>query len=95
MSEKSSIVDKVKSLVGGTCTIFQRLDEAGSMLRVATNVVKKDGKRAVGTYIPAINSDGKPNPVIKEVLNGRTFRGRAFVVDRWYITAYEPIYDTR
>ena len=60
MSEKSSIVDKVKSLVGGTCTIFQRLDEAGSMLRVATNVVKKDGKRAVGTYIPAINPDGKP-----------------------------------
>nr|WP_320014367.1 methyl-accepting chemotaxis protein [uncultured Desulfobacter sp.] len=93
MSEKSSIVDKVKSLVGGTCTIFQRLDEAGSMLRVATNVVKKDGKRAVGTYIPAINPDGKPNPVIKEVLNGKTFRGRAFVVDRWYITAYQPIYD--
>ena len=93
MSEKSALVDKVKSLVGGTCTIFQRLDEAGSMLRVATNVVKKDGKRAVGTYIPVINPNGKPNPVIKEVLNGRTFRGRAFVVDRWYITAYEPIYD--
>ncbi|RAM03571.1 methyl-accepting chemotaxis protein [Desulfobacter hydrogenophilus] len=93
MSENSSIVDKVKSLVGGTCTIFQRLDEAGSMLRVATNVVKKDGKRAIGTYIPAINPDGKPNPVIKEVLNGKTFRGRAFVVDRWYITAYQPIYD--
>nr|WP_319392480.1 Cache 3/Cache 2 fusion domain-containing protein [uncultured Desulfobacter sp.] len=93
ISEKSLIVDKVKSLVGGTCTIFQRLNQAGSMLRVATNVVKKDGKRAIGTYIPSINPDGKPNPVIKEVLNGTTFRGRAFVVDRWYITAYEPIYD--
>jgi len=93
MLEESSIVDKVKSLVGGTCTIFQRLNASGSMLRVATNVVKKDGKRAVGTYIPAINPDGKPNPVIKEVLNGKTFKGRAFVVDRWYITAYEPIYD--
>lgn len=93
MAEKSSIVDKIKSLVGGTCTIFQRLNESGSMLRVATNVVKKDGKRAIGTYIPAINPDGKPNPVIKAVLNGKTFKGRAFVVDRWYITAYEPIYD--
>ncbi|WP_281167916.1 methyl-accepting chemotaxis protein [Desulfobacter curvatus] len=93
MSEKSSIVDKVQSLVGGTCTIFQRLNASGSMLRIATNVVKKDGKRAIGTYIPAINPDGKPNPVIKEVLGGKTFRGRAFVVDRWYITAYEPIYD--
>lgn len=94
MSQKSLIVDKVKSLVGGTCTIFQRLNESGSMLRVATNVLKEDGKRAVGSYIPAINPDGKQNPVIKEVLNGTTFRGRAFVVDRWYITAYEPIYDT-
>ena len=52
MSEKSSIVDKVKSLVGGTCTIFQRLDEAGSMLRVATNVVKKDGKKGCRDLYP-------------------------------------------
>lgn len=94
MSVTSGIVDKVKSLVGGTCTLFQRMDGAGSMLRVATNVIKKDGKRAVGTYIPAVNPDGKPNPVIATVLGGKTFKGRAFVVDRWYITAYAPIFDT-
>lgn len=39
-------MDPVKSLVGGTCTLFQRLDENGSMVKVVTNVVKKDGKRA-------------------------------------------------
>ena len=94
MAVSSSIVDKVKALVGGTCTIFQRLDDSGSMLRVATNVVKKNGKRAVGTFIPAINPDGQANPVISAVLKGQTFKGRAFVVDRWYITAYEPIYDS-
>jgi methyl-accepting chemotaxis protein len=93
MAAASFIVDKVKDLVGGTCTIFQRLDESGSMLRVATNVVKKDGKRAVGTYIPAINPDGNTNPVIKTVMGGKTFKGRAFVVDKWYITAYEPMFD--
>ncbi|BBO68666.1 hypothetical protein DSCA_25960 [Desulfosarcina alkanivorans] len=94
MRVASSIVDRVKALVGGTCTIFQKLDDSGSMLRVATNVVKKDGKRAVGTYIPAVNPDGQANPVVSAVLDGRTFKGRAFVVDRWYITAYEPIYDS-
>lgn len=93
MSATSSLVDKVKALVGGTCTIFQRLDESGSMLRVATNVVKKDGKRAVGTFIPASNPDGQANPVVATVLKGKTFKGRAFVVDQWYITAYEPIFD--
>ncbi len=94
MAVASSIVDKVKALVGGTCTIFQKLDDSGSMLRVATNVVKKDGKRAVGTFIPAVNPDGQANPVVAAVLKGHTFKGRAFVVDRWYITAYEPIFDT-
>lgn len=93
MAEPSLMVDTAKSLVGGTCTLFQRIDEAGSMLRVATNVIKKDGTRATGTFIPATNPDGNPNPVVASVLAGKTFKGRAFVVDRWYITAYEPIFN--
>ena len=88
------VVDEVQSLSGGmTCTIFQRINSAGDMLRVATNVIKKDGTRAVGTYISYINPDGKPNPIISTVLRGQTFSGMAYVVDEWYISAYEPIYD--
>ena len=90
-STTSPVVDEVRSLIGGTATIFQRMNEKGDMLRVCTNVMKTDGTRAVGTYIPAVNPDGKPNPVVAQVLSGKTFRGRAFVVDRWYLTAYEPI----
>jgi len=89
----SPVVDEVGQLVGGTTTIFQRMNKQGDMLRVATNVMKMDGTRAVGTYIPAVNPDGRANPVIKTVLQGETFRGKAFVVDRWYLTAYEPIKD--
>lgn len=87
------VVDKVKSLVGGTCTIFQRINAQGDMLRVATNVIGKDGKRAIGTFIPAVNPDGTPNPVVSAVLRGETYRGVAFMVDSWYVTAYEPIRD--
>lgn len=87
------VVDKAKSLVGGTCTIFQRMNAQGDMLRVATNVIGKDGKRAIGTFIPAVNPDGTPNPVVSTVLRGGTYRGVAFVVDSWYVTAYEPIRD--
>lgn len=90
-SKSARVVDKVQKLVGGTCTIFQRMNDAGDMLRVATNVKKLNGKRAIGTYIPAINPNGKENPVIKTVLSGKTFKGTAFVVNAWYITAYEPI----
>ncbi len=87
----SPVVDKVKELVGGTCTIFQRMNQAGDMLRVCTNVEKLDGTRAIGTFIPAVDSEGKPNPVIASVLRGETFTGRAFVVNAWYVAAYEPI----
>ncbi|MFH1739993.1 MAG: Cache 3/Cache 2 fusion domain-containing protein [bacterium] len=92
MSVPSSIVDKVKELVGGTCTVFQRMNQAGDILRVCTNVESLDGKRAVGTYIPAINPDGTMNPVVSTVMRGETYRGRAYVVNAWYITAYEPIF---
>jgi len=91
LSIETPVVDEVQSLVGGTATIFQRINEQGDMLRVATNVQTTDGKRAVGTYIPATMPDGTPNPVVDTVLSGQTYRGDAFVVNAWYDTAYEPI----
>ncbi|SYZ72783.1 Methyl-accepting chemotaxis like domain (Sensory transducer) [Candidatus Zixiibacteriota bacterium] len=87
----SPVVDDATSLVGGTCTIFQRMNSDGDMLRISTNVLTLEGKRAIGTYIAARGSDGKPNPIIEAVMNGQTYKGKAFVVNTWYITAYEPI----
>ncbi len=87
------VVDELSKLTGMTATIFQRMNAAGDMLRVVTNVKKKNGRRAVGTYIPARNPDGKPNPVVSALLAGATFRRRAYVVDQWYLSVYEPLRD--
>ncbi|MGY2079452.1 methyl-accepting chemotaxis protein [Modestobacter sp. SYSU DS0657] len=87
------VVDQVQALVGGTATIFQRINPAGDMLRVATNVVGATGSRAIGTYIPAVGAGGAPSPVISAVLAGQTYRGTAYVVDSWYVTAYQPMFD--
>jgi methyl-accepting chemotaxis protein len=76
-------VDKLRSILGGTATIFQKIDQG--FLRISTNVLKLDGSRAVGTYIP------NESPVIQTIMKGETFRGRAYVVNDWYLTAYEPI----
>ena len=94
-AQRSTVVDKVRELVSCACTIFQRMSPEGDMIRVCTNVVGKDGARAVGTFISAVNPDGAANPVISAVLKGDTYIGRAYVVDKWYITAYEPIRDAQ
>nr|MBP8262038.1 Cache 3/Cache 2 fusion domain-containing protein [Verrucomicrobiota bacterium] len=56
-NEPAPIVDEAKRMTGDFCTIFQRINEEGDMLRVCTSVLKTDGTRAVGTYIPRRNAD--------------------------------------
>jgi len=90
---ETPIVDEVTRLVGETATIFQRMNERGDMLRVATTVRTTAGERAIGTYIPAVEPDGGENAVVAAVLKGQTYHGRAYVVNAWYLTAYEPIRD--
>jgi diguanylate cyclase (GGDEF)-like protein/PAS domain S-box-containing protein len=90
---KTAIVDEVTELLGVTCTVFQRINEAGDMLRVATTVPDVDGNRAIGTYIPRHNPDGSSNPVIDTLLKGETYTGRAYVVNAWYLTGYQPLWN--
>lgn len=83
-----AIVDKIKQTVYqgmkykgkdmGTATIFQ--DD----VRISTNVLTEDGSRAVGTRAA--------EDVYRQVVErGMPWVDRAFVVNDWYITAYEPI----
>src|SRR5690606_15645941 len=76
-----------------TFTIFQRINEQGDMLRIATNVKNNNGKRAVGTYIPYINPDGKTNSVLSKILSGEKYIGTAFVVNDYYQSIYTPFRD--
>ena len=64
----------------GTVTVF--LDD----VRISTNVPLKKGERALGTRVS--------NEVRSKVLdNGITWIDRAFVVNAWYLSSYEPIID--
>jgi methyl-accepting chemotaxis protein WspA len=89
----SPVVDEISRVEAGVVSIFQRINEQGDMLRVATTVATADGNRAIGTYVPATSPDGTPTPVIASVLRGEIYRGTAFVVNDWYVAAYEPLRD--
>jgi methyl-accepting chemotaxis protein len=74
-------VDRVKAAVGGVATIFR------GDLRVATNIVRPDGQRAVGTRLaPGAVHDA----IFKE---NRAFRGPNIILGQPYFTAYDPIRD--
>ncbi|MCP2093309.1 MULTISPECIES: methyl-accepting chemotaxis protein [Actinosynnema] len=90
-SAPTPLVDDIRSMVSATVTVFQKMDDKGDLLRVATNVPNKAGERAIGTYIPATAQDGTPNAVAKAINSGTSYRGVAKVVDTWYIAAYDPI----
>ena len=72
-------VDRVKAIAGGTATVFL------GDLRVATNVMKPDGSRAVGTKLA-------PGPAYDSVFTRHeTYRGEANILGETYLTIYEPI----
>lgn len=87
------IVDEVRRQTGATSTIFQRMNPAGDMLRVATNVRTPQDTRAIGTYIPATEPDGQSNEVVDSILAGREYRGFALVTGIPFVSVYEPLRD--
>lgn len=79
LNDLSEPVDRVKALVGGTATIF-----VGD-LRVASNVRKPDGTRAIGTRLAA----GEARDAV--LGQGTPYRGEADVLGETFYTAYDPI----
>ena len=74
-------VDRIKALVGGNATIFN------GDTRVATNIKKDDGTRAVGTSLD-------PGPARDAVLGkGQPYRGETRILNKPYFAAYDPIRD--
>ena len=94
LNQPTPLVDDLKGLTGATVTIFERINEQGDMLRVATNVRTLKNTRAIGTFIPAIGPDKKANAVVASLISGKTFRGNAFVVNAWFVSDYEPIFNS-
>ncbi len=92
--DTTPIVDHTQLLVGGNATVYQRINEQGDMLRVATNFLLPNGQRAIGTYVPAVNPDGTPNETLAAVLRGSVYRGSNYIIDARYNTTYAPLRDS-
>ena len=85
MNNNFVLVDAVQKEVGGTATVFVKSGD--EFVRVATNVKKHDGSRAIGTVL---DPKGK---AIAAIAKGESYRGEADILGKPYVTAYEPIRD--
>jgi hypothetical protein len=85
MNNFFDVVDAVVREVGGTATLFVRADD--DYVRVATNVKKDDGSRAIGTIL---DPKGK---AIETIKRNEAYYGEADILGKAYVTGYEPIRD--
>lgn len=82
----SDFIDQISNLMGTEVTVFQFCDDV--LLRVATTIKNFDGERATGTYISSSEK------IYKKIQKGESCFGRSFVVNRWYVAVYCPIFDS-
>jgi hypothetical protein len=85
MNNNFTVVDSVVKAIGGTATLFVKSGD--EYVRVATNVKKDDGTRAIGTIL---DPKGK---AIAAINKNEAFYGEVTILDKPYITGYEPIHD--
>jgi methyl-accepting chemotaxis protein len=78
-----AIVDYVTRLNKGTATIFSK--EGDRFVRIATNVMKDDGTRAVGTEL------NNTTQAYAQLRSQRPFYGVVDILGNPYFTAYEPL----
>ena len=87
------VVDDVRRMTGMDCTLFQRINEQGDMLRVASTLTEKQdqSKRALGTVFPAALPDGTTNPATALVLRGEQSRAFETVLGNAYLVCRLPV----
>ena len=86
-------VDALARDAGILATIYQRLNERGDMLAVASSVPADDGSRLTGSLLPAATADGSPEPSVAGALAGSGRRAMARFGGRMYLTSTEPLRD--
>jgi methyl-accepting chemotaxis protein len=81
------MIDEIGTVTGETATVFKWEDDSKDFWRKTTNIIKGDGKRAVGT---PLGQKGRVYPVLTA---GKTYNGEATILGKDYYTIYEPISD--
>lgn len=86
LANNYALIDKISADLGVVATVFQR--QGDDFIRITTSVRKDNGERAVGTFL------GKTSAAYEPVTRGKTYIGRAKILGKEHLTAYDPIFDS-
>ncbi len=90
LNRKFALVDRIRDVVFGNKTYEGKPVGTVTLflgdVRIATNVMLDPGTRALGTRVSGEVYD-------KVLVRGQRFADRAFVVNDWYLSAYDPVRD--
>jgi len=87
-------VRQLSIVSGRSIIVFQRIDEAGDMMRVAAATAEEGVQANLGGYIPARLASGDTNPLIQTVLSGAIYRGNSYEFGSQHTVACEPERDS-
>jgi methyl-accepting chemotaxis protein len=81
----------ISRATGRGVVLFERIDAAGDMLRVAGAAPEIGSKTALGNYLPARLTNDDPNPILKTVLAGNVYEGRLYMQGDWHTAVCDPL----
>jgi len=85
ITNNNDFADMISKKTGTFVTFFQRFEE--NLISISTTIRNYDNTRTLGSIIK------QNTEIYNTIMDGQTYYGRVFIVNRWYITVYKPITD--
>lgn len=94
-TSQAPLLDHVQNVTGIAFTLYQKANQAGDMLSVASSMANPEGGRSVGVLILADNGQSQAQGVVLEVLDGQRVERLVDHDGDYVIKIFEPLLDNQ
>ena len=86
-------IHEFNNITGHPVILYQRLNEAGDMMRIAGSTESAGAPFNAGSFVPARLANGDPNPMPQTLTAGSVWHGRSYEFGSWHVMACDPLRD--
>ncbi|MFH1242955.1 MAG: Cache 3/Cache 2 fusion domain-containing protein, partial [Pseudomonadota bacterium] len=92
VSDPAIYLELAKEKYRGDYCLFERMNDQGDMILVATTLGEPGRLPSLGLYLPAAEN-GTPDPMIKNILEKKLYNGLAYIANSWHFSACKAVTD--